>query len=48
VSPELRCGLKDLKELKGLLMLWLGRTKITEAGLKELQQALPKTEILRR
>ena len=31
-------GLKDLKELKGLLHLDLGGTQITDAGLKELKE----------
>jgi hypothetical protein len=40
--------LKNLKELKGLQTLWLcyTGTQITDAGLKELKQALPKTKIL--
>ncbi len=37
--------LKNLKELKGLQELWLSYTQITDAGLKDLKQALPKATI---
>jgi hypothetical protein len=36
---------KELKELKGLRTLYLSRTKVTGAGLKELQAALPHCRI---
>ena len=45
VYPRYAAGLKDLKELKGLQRLVLSSTKITDAGLKDLKQALPKTAI---
>jgi len=37
--------MKELKELKGLQWLYLSGTNVTEAGVKELRQALPKTDI---
>jgi internalin A len=40
-------GLKKLATLKNLTDLYLGGTKVTDAGVKELQQALPKCLIVR-
>jgi hypothetical protein len=40
-------GLKELAGLKSLQSLDLSRTKVTDAGLKELQKALPDCEIVR-
>jgi len=34
-------GLKDVAKLQKLEQLWLGRTKITKAGVAELNKALP-------
>jgi len=34
-------GLKELKELKNLTRLLLDGTKVTDAGKKELKEALP-------
>ena len=38
-------GLKELVKLQELKELWLGSIKITDAGLAELQLALPDCEI---
>jgi internalin A len=38
-------GLKELAVLKNLATLELSATKLTDAGLKELQQAFPKCNI---
>jgi internalin A len=38
-------GLKDLKELKNLTTLYLINTKVTDAGVAELQKTLPKCKI---
>ena len=35
----------ELKDLKNLTLLDLRLTKVTDVGLKELQEALPKCEI---
>ena len=40
-------GLKELKDLKQLTWLYLGGSKVTDAGVKELQAALPKCKIHR-
>ena len=40
-------GLKELKDLKQLTTLSLGGPKVTDAGVKELQAALPKCKIQR-
>ena len=40
-------GLKELVALKKLEILSLHNTKVTEAGIKRLQKALPECEILR-
>jgi hypothetical protein len=37
--------MKDLKGLKSLQRLDLRHTQVTDAGLKDLKQALPKTVI---
>jgi hypothetical protein len=42
-----RTDTKELKELKQLTTLVLRRTKVTDAGVKELQEALPKCKITR-
>jgi hypothetical protein len=39
-------GLKELKELKQLQSLDLRYTKVTEAGVKDLQDALPECRIV--
>ena len=39
-------GLKELKEFKHLTVLNVGRTQITNAGVKELTESLPETEII--
>jgi hypothetical protein len=39
--------LKELAGLKQLQSLYLGGTEITDAGLKELQKALPGCKITR-
>jgi len=38
-------GLKELSDLKQLTFLQLGETKVTAAGVKELQAALPHCQI---
>jgi len=40
-------GLKDLAPLQGLKTLLLGDTKVTDAGVAELQKALPDCKIYR-
>jgi hypothetical protein len=40
-------GLKDLRELKNLQELDVSETKVTDAGVKDLQLALPKITINR-
>jgi hypothetical protein len=40
-------GLEHLKGLSRLQQLWLVSTKVTDAGVKKLQQALPKCRIVR-
>jgi hypothetical protein len=44
VSDE---GVKELTRLKGLQTLIIPDTKITQAGLKELYQSLPKLLIVK-
>jgi hypothetical protein len=39
-------GLKKLANLKQLSSLYLGKTQVTDAGLKELREALPKCLII--
>jgi hypothetical protein len=38
-------GLKELAGLKSLQALYLNRTQVTDAGLKELRKALPGCDI---
>ncbi|MFP6657003.1 MAG: hypothetical protein VB853_02415 [Pirellulales bacterium] len=38
-------GLAHLSGLTKLERLWLTRTQVTDAGVKKLQQALPKCDI---
>ena len=38
-------GLKTLADLRGLKKLDLGKTEVTDAGVAELQRALPDCEI---
>jgi len=38
-------GLKNLAPLKNLTTLGLSDTKVTDAGVEKLQQALPKCKI---
>ena len=38
-------GLEHLRRLTKLDALWLGRTQVTKAGLKSLQESLPDCEI---
>jgi len=40
-------GLKHLHGLTQLKVLYFGGTKVTEAGIQELQEALPKANINR-
>lgn len=40
-------GLKVLGEFKQLKILYIAETKVTDAGLRELQESLPKCEILK-
>ena len=40
-------GLKELKDLKQLTTLHLGGARVTDAGVKELQAALPHCKIHR-
>jgi len=40
-------GLKELKELKSLRSLDLTETKVTAAGIKELQAARPELQVFR-
>ena len=44
-SPVTDAGLTHLKGLKALTYLGLNRTQITDAGVAELQKALPKCKI---
>jgi hypothetical protein len=45
-SPSIAdVGLKELKDLKNLKYLLHFVTKVTDAGVKELKEALPKCEI---
>src|SRR5438552_2461631 len=41
-------GLKELKDLKKLTLLWLRDTKVTDAGVADLQKALPACKIITR
>ena len=43
--PNHRRGLKDVAKMKQLTDLFLSDTKITKAGVAELQKALPKCKI---
>jgi hypothetical protein len=45
-SPGIAAGLVHLKALTQLQCLSVRNTKVTAAGVKELQQALPKCEII--
>ena len=38
-------GLKNFKELRSLETLWLFDTQVTDAGVNDLQAALPKLKI---
>jgi hypothetical protein len=40
-------GLKELAQIQGLTILDIRHTKLTKAGVAELQKALPKCKILR-
>jgi len=40
-------GLKELASLKSVTALHLTRTAVTDAGMKELQQALPKCKMIK-
>ena len=39
-------GMKELKDLKSLRSLDLSHTKVTDAGLKDLREALPTCNIV--
>jgi hypothetical protein len=39
-------GLKELKQLKGLTFLSLSNTRVTDAGLKEVREALPECRVI--
>jgi internalin A len=40
-------GVVQLKSLTGLQELYIGDTKVTEAGVTEIQRALPNLKIVR-
>jgi hypothetical protein len=40
-------GLKELASLKGLTLLNVSKTKVTDAGVGELKKALPNLQVLR-
>jgi len=40
-------GLPYLTELSALRQVWLRRTAVSESAVKDLQQALPKLQIIR-
>ena len=44
-SPITDAALPELKQLKGLVILHLFGTKVTAAGVADLQQALPNCKI---
>jgi hypothetical protein len=44
---KLECAFSVLKELKQLSTLDLGNSQVTDAGVKDLQEALPRCRISR-
>ncbi len=40
-------GVTHLKEMKGLIHVDLNKTQLTDAGLKELTEALPNCKVTR-